>query len=165
MVGIFNTTRNERVFAKDSTTVLLAIVMVFGFALSSLPMIGMANEAPVIEIDHPAHGATVSGTIDIYGWAGDDVEVVAVELIFDWAIEVNATITGRWGNHVNWTYEWNTSEFDDGWHDIAARAWDSEGLHGVHLIEVLVDNEPDPQENHKPFVRLTHPAPEILISL
>ncbi len=157
MMGIFNTTRNERVFAKDSTTVLLAIVMVFGFALSSLPMIGMANEAPVIEIDHPAHGATVSGIIDIYGWATDDVEVIAVELIFDWAIEVNATITGRWENHVNWTYEWNTSEFEDGWHDIAARAWDNGGLHGVHIIEVLVDNEPDPQENHKPFVRITHP--------
>jgi hypothetical protein len=157
MVGIFKVTKNERVSAKESTIVLLAFVMVFGFALSTVPMIGMANEAPAIEIDNPANGATVSGIVDINGWAGDDVEVVAVEVIFDWTIEVNATITGRWENHVNWTYEWNTSEFEDGWHDVTARAWDNGGLHGIHTIEVLVDNEPDPEENHKPLVRITHP--------
>lgn len=138
-------------------------VLVFGFALSALPMAVMANEAPRIEITYPEDGATVSGVVLIEGVAWDDVEVVAVDIVFDHAIEVNATITGRVEQHWYWEYEWNTSEFENGWHLVQARAWDGEGLHGIHSIEVKVENEIQ-GENRRPEVTIGHPRNEATVS-
>ncbi len=147
---------SERVSAKEYTTVLLTFALVFGFALSTIPMLGMANEAPVVEIEHPVDGATVSGVIDIYGVAWDDVEVLGVDLIFDHEFDVEATLTGHHEHIWNWTYEWDTTEFENGWHVIQARAWDGELHSDLHTIEVKVENELQ-GENHKPQVRITNP--------
>jgi hypothetical protein len=143
--------------------VLLTFVLVFGFALYALPTTGMASEAPAVEITDPEDGATVSGIYLIKGVAWDDIEVVGVDLIFDHSIEVEATIVERIEQHWYWQYEWNTSEFDDGWHLVQARAWDNESHSPLHSIEVYVQNEVM-EENHKPFVTIEYPDPGQVVS-
>jgi hypothetical protein len=113
------------------------------------------NQRPEVEIDHPVGGATVKDIIDVYGWAWDDVEVIGVDVIFDNTIEVEANISWSHEQIWNWTYEWNTSEFEDGWHLVCARAWDGELLSEKHCIEVFVDNE---AENQRPKVEIDHPV-------
>ncbi|MFQ5884032.1 MAG: Ig-like domain-containing protein, partial [Thermoplasmata archaeon] len=95
--------------------------------------------------------------------AWDDVEVVAVNLIFDHTIEVDAEITGHVEQHWYWEYSWNTSEFENGWHLVQARAWDNESHSLLHSIELLVDNEVL-GENHRPEVTIEHPENEATVS-
>lgn len=162
-MGNFQSLIGARVFAKGCTIVLLAFLLVLGFALSSLPMRGMANEAPAIKITHPPDGAEVSGIILINGVAWDDVEVVGVDILFDQEIEVQANITHQEGQHSFWEYSWDTTEFSDGWHLVQARAWDGELLSPFYSIEVYVQNEPT-VENHKPFVTIEYPDPGQVVS-
>ncbi len=114
------------------------------------------NHAPTIEIVEPDHGATVSGTIVIWmvAWDADNVsQIQDVWVKIDGGAPRNATYNhtdheGQW-----WFYEWDTTEVDDGWHDITAIVFDGQD-DGHDVIEVLVDNEP---ENHAPSIEIVEP--------
>jgi predicted transcriptional regulator len=114
------------------------------------------NYAPQIVIVEPDHGATVSGTIVIWmvAWdedGMDDIENVWVRI--DGGELRNATYNhtdheGQW-----WYYDWDTTEVEDGWHDITAVVYDGTD-DGHDIIEVYVDNLPG---NHEPRIEIVEP--------
>ncbi len=114
------------------------------------------NNAPGIEIVEPGHGETVSGTVVIWmvAWdpdGNDQIENVWVR--FDGGPLFEATYNhtdaeGQW-----WYYEWDTTEYEDGWHDVKAIVYD--GIDDGHdIIEVYVDNT---EENHAPGIEIVEP--------
>ncbi|UCE38378.1 MAG: hypothetical protein JSW00_03835, partial [Thermoplasmata archaeon] len=115
-----------------------------------------ANNPPGIAITEPDNGATVNGTITIWmvAWdpdGNDQIEEVWVKI--DGGDLRNATYNhtdaeGQW-----WYYEWDTTEVEDGWHDITAITYDGTD-DASDVIEVFVDNVP---ENNPPGIAIVEP--------
>jgi predicted transcriptional regulator len=114
------------------------------------------NSPPGVAITEPDNGDTVSGTIVVWICAWDldgNDQIVSVWARIDHGEWRNAT-----HNHTDdecswWYYEWDSTEVEDGWHDIGAIAYDGIAYADID-IEVYVDNTP---ENHPPGVEITEP--------
>jgi len=95
------------------------------------------QDPPVVQIETPLDGDPVSGIVPIAGSAynpdvGDELESVEIQIEDgDWQL-ANET--------SNWYYEWNTTELNNGWYKIRARAFDGENYSSIHNISVLLDN-------------------------
>ena len=116
-------------------------------------------EPPVIVIVSPANGEIVSGVYQIVGEASDDLGVTNVEVRIDVGEWRNATDTSGNGSWASWAFEWDTTLYANGWHDVWARAWDANDTHGFDRNEVQVHNEPR-GENHAPWVNIHFPRQE-----
>jgi hypothetical protein len=97
-----------------------------------------ANAKPTVEIDDPSDGEQVSGEIEIKGGAGDadgesDLDYVDVRVD-----------NGGWeraSGKTDWSYDLDTTELDNGLHDVYARATDDQGLASeVDRIKIAVNN-------------------------
>ena len=114
------------------------------------------NHAPWVKIVLPPNHSTVRGTVTVHGHSGDADANDAVELVqvkIDAGEWVNATPSADgWGH---WTFDWDTTTVDDGWHAFAARAFDGEKYSEVVVFEYLVDNVPN--GNGAPVVKILHP--------
>ncbi|TLZ48730.1 MAG: hypothetical protein E6K18_08615 [Methanobacteriota archaeon] len=119
---------------------------------------GMENHAPWVEINTPPNHSTVSGITTVSGTSGDPDANDSVELVQvriddgDWR---NATPRGDNGSWNHWSYDWNTTTVDDGWHAFSARAFDGQAYSGVAVNEYFVDNVPN--QNETPVVHIVHP--------
>ncbi len=115
------------------------------------------NTAPWVTIVEPAQGSTVAGVVTIKGHAGDHDAGDAVELVqvkIDAGEWHNATdLTGNWSI---WSYVWNTSGVEVGWHHVYARSFDGQAYSKVAVLEVYVKREGG--DNHAPEVAIDHPA-------
>lgn len=93
------------------------------------------NQRPVCEITHPEEHARMHETYSITGSAHDeDGTVVAVDISIDggpW-IPVNET--------TSWSYEWDTTEVDNGEYTIHARCLDDDGAYDIASVVVDVHN-------------------------
>lgn len=93
------------------------------------------NQRPACEITHPEEHARIHETYSITGSAHDeDGTVVAVDISIDggpW-IPVNGT--------TSWSYEWDTTEVDNGEHTIHARCLDDDGAYDIASVVVDVHN-------------------------
>ncbi|UCE37131.1 MAG: S8 family serine peptidase [Thermoplasmata archaeon] len=95
------------------------------------------QDPPLIWIETPIHGDKVSGIVPIAGTAldpdvFDDVERVDIKINDDdWDTAVGTT---------NWEYEWNTTDFNNGWYSIYAMAFDGEDNSSIITISVELDN-------------------------
>jgi len=119
------------------------------------------NRAPHVAIDEPANHSTVRGTIQVRGRAGDEDVNDTVELVqvrIDRGEWQNATPDGPNGTWSHWSFAWNTSTVDDGWHAFSARAFDGELWSDELVFEYFVDNVLD--ENRAPFAEIAHPKNE-----
>src|SRR3989454_688319 len=146
--------------------------LVFALVVSLLPVV-LADAPPHVRITSPAGGSTVNGTTAISGNAWDDVQVtgrsgdhdvndsvVLVQVAVDAGAWTNATPgTGGWDN---WSFDWNTTLVDDGWHAFYARAFDGDLYSEKAVAEYFVDNVPD--VNHRPLVAITHPMGGEIVS-
>ena len=95
------------------------------------------NILPTVNITSPTHKSEVSGTVTISGSAFDgNGTIEKVEIFIDngWT-----TVTGT----DSWSYEWDTTEVEDGSHTIHARAFDGEVYSGISTIVVTVNNTGD----------------------
>ncbi|UCE36017.1 MAG: hypothetical protein JSW00_10685 [Thermoplasmata archaeon] len=107
------------------------------------------NYPPTLEIISPAEG-TVSGIVEIAGTASDpdgDGTITSVEV----------KIEGTWEEAegtTDWTYNWDTTELDDGEYNISARAFDGTDYSIVEFVIVHVDNP------HAPTLSITSYIPE-----
>ena len=88
------------------------------------------NKAPSVTILSPEDGSTVSGVVTITVEATDKEDG---ELIPD--IYIDGVLVA----HAN-TYDWDTTLYSDGLHEIKAEAIDSIGQTGSDVISVTVDN-------------------------
>jgi hypothetical protein len=95
------------------------------------------EEAPVVWITFPSHGADVSGIVNITAEAVDNKKVEKVEFYIN-------------GGHVStstsrpYFYSWTTTILpNDSSHTIFAKAYDEAGNVGISsMITVKVDNRP-----------------------
>ena len=94
---------------------------------------------PDIVIANPTDGATVTGTIDVDGPAGDDVAVATCELLVD------GVITDTAPPDVDvCAFSWDTTTVADGPHTVALAATDTSGNPATSTtITVDVSNPPD----------------------
>jgi subtilisin family serine protease len=96
------------------------------------------QDRPYVELETPQDGDPVAGYVNIDGIAwdpdiGDSVEQVQIK-IHD----------GDWENVTginDWSYVWNTTEFNNGWYEIAVRSFDGEEYSDIHNISVYLDNQ------------------------
>jgi predicted transcriptional regulator len=121
------------------------------------------NHAPQIEIVEPGHGDTVSGVVVIWmvAWdpdGNDEIENVWVRI--DGGDLLEATFDMEDGEGQWWYFEWDTTEVDNGWHDITAVVFD--GIDDGHdIIEVHVFNG---EENHAPGIEIVEPEDGTTVS-
>ena len=96
-----------------------------------------SNEKPLVSIDYPLDGMTVSSLFMISGEASDpdgDDDLVYIEVKInddEWDISDGTT---------KWSYDWRTYEIDDGLYDVYVRAWDGTDYSDIAEINVKVDN-------------------------
>jgi hypothetical protein len=89
---------------------------------------GPVNNPPVVTITAPADGATVSATVTI-SVTVEDEDTITPDIYIDGSYITTA-----------YTYDWDTTAYSDGAHDIYAEATDSKGLSGSDTNSVTVDN-------------------------
>ncbi len=107
---------------------------------SATALVPPPNELPTCEIDSPETGAVLFGLAQIAGTADDlDGNVERVEISVD-----NGTWIQVFGTSF-WTYDWNTTQFSDGYHTISARSFDGEDYSEVFMVIVSVDNYVPPE--------------------
>ncbi len=114
------------------------------------------NQLPTVAITSPANGATVSGTVNIQGTAGDAdgaVQDVQVKVDSDSWISVFIVDSGS-GGYDSWGYWWNTTAVANGSHTIYARSYDGTDYSSIDSVTVNVNNIPP---NHKPTVDIIFP--------
>jgi len=90
---------------------------------------------PTLTITSPQNGTTVQWDITISGTAADeDSSIVKVEVRID---------EGEWkeaDGTADWSFTFNTTTLENGWHNISARAFDGESYSEIKTVEVEVDN-------------------------
>lgn len=95
------------------------------------------QDPPSVWIESPLNGEKVSGIVSVTGGAYDpdvfdEVERVEVRIeTQDWVV-ANGT--------DSWQYQWDTTDFNNGWYNISVMAYDSEDNSSVFRISVLLDN-------------------------
>ncbi|MCY1081758.1 extracellular catalytic domain type 1 short-chain-length polyhydroxyalkanoate depolymerase [Archangium lansingense] len=80
--------------------------------------------APTVAITFPTAGSTVAGAIDIAATASDDTGVTKVEFLIDGAVVGQGVASLQAGPY---TYNWNTTSYSTGVHNLQARAYDAAG--------------------------------------
>jgi hypothetical protein len=113
------------------------------------------NGPPLVWIDQPVAGSTVSGTVTVSGWAVDNGTVVGTQIgslqmnldahPFGTAVygssrpDVCAVYVGRPGcPNVGFTFSWNTSGLSAGPHILTITALDANGNADVGYATVVV---------------------------
>ncbi len=82
--------------------------------------------APSASINSPASGATTSGTLTVGMSASDNVIVSGLELYVDGQL-ANAAVPTLYGASVSVSVSWDTTQWGDGTHSLAAKAYDGNG--------------------------------------
>jgi hypothetical protein len=99
---------------------------------------------PVVAIDTPAAGVTVSSSVLVAGTASDTGGVRKVEVLVEGSI---SRATGT----TSWSYLLDTTRFSDGAHVLMARAMDQSGNRGTRTITIIVLNgSPSPSPSPSP---------------
>lgn len=93
---------------------------------------------PVVSVQTPANGATVSGSIALAGSASDNVGVTAVQVSIDGGPAASAAGT------VAWTYTVDTTKLTNGSHAAAVKAVDAAGNAASASVTFNVSNQVAP---------------------
>ncbi len=93
--------------------------------------------APTVAITFPTAGATVAGAVDIAATASDDIGVTKVEFLVDGTVVGQGVSSQQAGPYV---YNWNTTSYATGVHNLQARAYDAAGNTAASTwVSVTVD--------------------------
>jgi len=112
---------------------------------------------PVVSLDQPVPGATVSGVVTMAATATDDRGVAGVQFLVD-GVAVGDEVT-----QAPWEFLWDTSSFPNGAHVLSARARDLWGNTGdAPDVAVTLDNVPD---SEPPTVAFTSPLDGATVQL
>lgn len=122
------------------------------------------NHWPYVNITQPKNEAKVSGVITIKGHAWDiDGNITLVQVIIN-GTYYNATDTSGNGSGYTWSLVFNTTILTDGEYRVVALSHDDGSKLGDYGIWIIVDNIPEPKENHWPYVNITQPKNEAKVS-
>lgn len=118
------------------------------------------NNKPIVEITEPEDGSTVNGNVLITGNSFDEDGNEEIE-----RVEVKVENEG-WGvseGIVDWSYEIDTTDFQDGDYTIYARAFDGKDYSDEVYINLIFDNEEE-QGNNRPLVGISDPEDGRIVS-
>ncbi len=99
------------------------------------------NTPPTVEIVSPPDGSEVFGTVDLVISAQDNECLEKVELYIDG--QLVATEPGNNATNVDFIYEWDTTLFPEGEHEVTAIAYDCAGLTDEDTNTYIVNNLPE----------------------
>ncbi|HID25077.1 MAG TPA: hypothetical protein EYP23_01240, partial [Thermoplasmata archaeon] len=102
---------------------------------------GEHKVVPVINIAYPSEGERLNGTITISGTAHHPEGDGKLKWVF---VQID---DGPWQEAegtVQWSFQWDTTEVEDGWHTISAVASDGTRESGIETISVLTVNYNEP---------------------
>ncbi len=94
------------------------------------------DQDPVVTIESPTDGATLSGDVAVSGTAADNEAVSRVEISLDGGAWEQAAGTDAWSHTI---YELALA---DGPHTITARATDTSGNQGSATVNITTNNQP-----------------------
>lgn len=120
-------------FTSDGWALFDAVAAFAATDCGSVP----GDTPPVVTLDSPVDGATVSGSVDLIATASDDDAVVEVEFVVDGS-SVGVDVDGSDG----WSLVWESTLVPDGSKAIEAVATDTVGQSAVDTVDVLVGNTP-----------------------
>ncbi len=116
------------------------------------------NIIPEIDIDSHEDGEDVSGTVTISGTASDEDGDDTIET-------VEASLDGTDWEQVEgteaWSYEWDTTAFENGEYVLEFRAYDGEDYSDVAELTLNIQNV---DENMKPTITINNPVNNSLVS-
>jgi len=100
------------------------------------------NMKPIVTIISPKNGAVLKGTVNVFGTTFDYDGIVAkVEIRIVKTTEVDSNISWEEVKGTNkWSYQWDTTEVDDGNYYIYVRAFDGRNHSNTPHITLEVDN-------------------------
>jgi PGF-CTERM protein len=102
------------------------------------------NPPPEAGITSPTDAQAVGGKVKIKGTAGDDTDVVRVEVRVDGGAWETAEGT------TSWTYEVDTSDMAEGNHTVEVRSYDGEKYSDPEEVTFEVDHSKAPKEDDSP---------------
>ncbi|MBS3793734.1 MAG: lamin tail domain-containing protein [Candidatus Thorarchaeota archaeon] len=102
------------------------------------------NLPPSVSIANPAEGSTVSETVTIEVTV-DDEDTLTPDIYIDGTLVAQAS-----------TYDWDTTIYADGTHEIYAEATDTNGLSGTDTNTVTVDNSETQEPSAEAFKVMTY---------
>jgi len=109
--------------------------------------------APTVAVNAPVDGATVAGRVSVSVAASDDVKVTRIELYIDGALAGSSASAPA-------SFAWDTAALPDGWHTLAAKAYDAAGNLGqAGTVTVYVSNPKALTDQEPPVVAITSPYP------
>ncbi|MBI9097457.1 MAG: Ig-like domain repeat protein [Spirochaetaceae bacterium] len=135
----------------NNTSFLMLYILISMFIVSTCEVLspGLGDEidksAPVVGIESHNNGAYVGGTIILSGFVTDDLEIKSVVIS---NVNGNSPAT-REGE--NWTLEYDTTQFNDGDHEVTVTATDKFNKTAQVTVLLIVDNSP-------PSVLVTTPS-------
>jgi len=113
--------------------------------------------APVVNITYPSDNMVLNGTVIITGVAWDDIGVQDVEVKLDSGQSNLATDTSGNGTWFTWQFIWNTTQYSNEQHTIAAEAYDGTLGSIPDDVNVTVNNTSQ-IVNQPPGISITNPS-------
>lgn len=115
---------------KSKTFIISMAVLIAVAIITPTTIVLLKDEnPPTIQILNPINGYGYSGTVLIEITAEDDSEVMKIEISIDETLQSESS-----------TYNWDTTEYLDGFHNITAVATDKSGNTATASIICTVDN-------------------------
>jgi hypothetical protein len=101
------------------------------------------NQPPTVSITFPLANDQVAGRVKIFGTADDkDSKIESVEVKIDDSAWGRASVVNSVGTSIEWEYEWDSEDVDDGDHTITVRSYDGKKHSAEQSIVVNVNNRP-----------------------
>ncbi len=128
----------------------------FGYGLvhSKPAALGEDSLDPVVTFLNPDHESTLKGQVTVELDVQDESKLEQIEL---WVDQEKVKIWQE-GSEEGYQYQWDTTNFEDGAHQLLAKALDEYDNIGQAKLEVEVDQEKDVTPTPSPATTLT-PSP------
>ncbi|MFP3982469.1 MAG: S8 family serine peptidase [Desulfurivibrionaceae bacterium] len=107
------------------------------------------STSPEVSITYPADDVTVSGVVPVEADASDDTAVEFVEFLVDGNTVASDSTS-------SYSFNWDTADVEDGWHELMARAVDTSGNVGLSSpVNVEVENTGAETDSEAPSVAMS----------
>jgi hypothetical protein len=116
------------------------------------------NAWPYVNITNPANEATVSGVINITGFAWDSDGYITNVYIRINGSNYSANDSSGNDTWYQWYVNFNTTILPDGEYRIVAISQDNGSKLGDFGVWILIKNTPEPKENQKPLIWIEQPS-------
>lgn len=120
----------------DHSCVLSANSKVDGYKTLAVKMEGI-NDPPTVEIIEPHENQIVSDVCTIRGIADDPNGFATIKKV---QVQIDNGVWQEADGTTSWTYQWDTTQFSNDYHNVCARSYDGETYSEIYTIENLYVN-------------------------